>query len=265
VSVPVPYASSRLFAALATAVLTAVVATVAQQGFALLAVLVGALQLLALVCLLAARPPSPRGVAAVGVLTGGAADVVATSAHSLAPLAGVLGLSVLAAIVVQLARGVARARVTEAMAATLGAGVAVVALASLLVLHRQRDGADLVTLTALAAGAGLLTAAAINRFLPVPRLAAGLDRGGLALVVGTVAGAFVGVLGSARLLAMSRPPAALVAGSVALVAVLVDLAAAYAGATAGSSRPSNSFLVGGIAGLCAGAPLTYVLVELVAR
>lgn len=223
-----------------------------------LLVAVAVLQGLAIAGFVATRPPSARGVAVVGVATAVAADTIAARPlASLAPLAGVVGLSVLATVVVQLVRGVARARVTEAMASTLGLALATVALATLLVLRRQLDGAAQVIAYALAAGVALVVAAGVDLVLPKPPLAAEVHRGALALVLGTVAGALAGAV-AASPLSLSRPEAALFGGGVALVAVLVDLAGAYALAGA-EPLPSYAFLAGPLSAFVAAAPVAYLL------
>lgn len=226
-----------------------------------LVVVVAGLQVACIVGFAATRPPSARGVAAVGVLTAAAADLVASRpTASLAPLAGVVGLSVLATVVVQLIRGVARARVTEAMASTLGLAVATVALATLVVLRRQADGAAQVTGYAVAVGVALVVTAGLDLVLARPPL--GTDgRGALGLVGGTVAGALTA--GTVAPMSLSGGEAALVGGAVALVAVLIDLAAGYA--LAGEELPPCAFLAGPLSALVAAAPIAYLLGEMVGR
>ncbi len=212
--------------------------------------------------MMATDPPSPRAVAAVAIGTAAASDFLAAFATrpSLASLSGVLGLSVLATIVVQLARGVARARVTEAMAATLGLTVAVVSVAAILVLRRQYGGLEVVTAAAIAGGVGLMTARFVDFVLPVPHLAPGVAHGGLGIVIGSMTGTAAGAF-FASVPSLSAQAGAFFAWAVALVAVLADLAAAYAIASA-PTRPRYSFVAGPLMALVAVAPIAYVLASL---
>jgi hypothetical protein len=225
----------------------------------LLATVAGVQVVLVAGWLIATEPPGPGAVAAVALGTSAAADGLAAVATppSLAPLAGVVGLSVLATIVLQLARGVARARVTEAMAAGLGLAVAVASVAAILVLRRQHGGQEVVTAAAIAGGVALLTARFVDFVLPVPHLAPGVRHGGLGIVIGsmagTAAGAFFGNVPS-----LTPHATAFFAWAVALVAVLADLAAAYA-LSSTPRRPPYSFVAGPLMALVAIAPVAYLL------
>lgn len=264
-SVTTSRGSAWLLGALASAVLAGAILAGARLGALPLLIVVAALQALAIAGFLTTRPPSTRGVAVVALLTAAAADGLAAGlSTSLTPLAGVVGLSVLATVVVQLVRGVARARVTEAMASTLGLGMAVVALATLLVLRRRSGGEAIITVYALAGGVALLTAAGVDRVLPRPRVTAEVDHGWLAVVLGALVGVLVGAA-SARLSipALTRPHGALLGGSAALVAVLMSLVAAFAAAESGPSRPWYAFLAGPLLAFIAAAPLAYLLGQLV--
>ncbi len=242
-------------------VLASCVAGAAQLGTVALLIVVAMMQAVLLAGWLAvAQPPSPRGVVAIGASAAVAADLLAAfgSQASLTPLAWVLGLAVLATIVVQLARGVARARVTEAMAASLGAALAAVSVATLLVLLRQDAGAQVVTAAALAAAVAVLTARGVDRVLPVPHVAVGVERGGLGIILGSMTGTAATAFYAASTTSLTPRTGALLGWAVALVAVLADLAASYA-LIAAPSRPVYSFAAGPLVALTAAAPVAYLL------
>lgn len=249
----------------AVVVLAVAVGAAAQTSTLALLIVVALMQLVLLVGWLAiADPPSPRGVVAIGLGTAAAADAIAgfgTSA-SLDPLAAVLALAVLATIVVQLARGVARARVTEAMSASLGVAVGAVSVATLLVLLRQSGGTEAVTAAALAASVAVFTARCVDKVLPVPHVAAGVDRGGLGIILGSMAGTAATAFYASTVTSLNPQTGALLGWAVALVAVLADLAASYA-VLAAPSRPAYSFAAGPLVALTAAAPVAYLLKLLV--
>ncbi len=239
----------------------------ARLGSTALLVVVAAVQLLLFVgWFVVTAPPGPRGVAAVAGATAIAADAVAAFGPrpTLAPLAGILALSVAATMMVQLARGVARARVTEAMAATLVLGLAATSLASLLILARMHGGRAAVIAMALAAGAALITDRCVDLVLPVPHVAPGVDRGGLGVVLGSMVGTAVSAYYAASVTVLTPRTGALLGWAVALVAVLSDLGASYALVSA-PRRPAYSFVSGPLIALTAAAPIAYLLGLLVIK
>ncbi len=253
---------SWLVAAIVSAVLPAAVALAARLGARPLLIAVVVLQLLAVAAVLATRPPSPRAVAAVagGALV--AADVVAGRASSLAPLGGVVGLSVLATVVVQLTRGVARARVTEAMSSTLCVVLGTVALATLLVLERRPDGTAVIAAYGLACAVALVDVACLDRARP----AAGARRplvGATAIVLAGVATAALTGLLAPHHTSLSGLQAGLIGGSVALVAVVMDFGASMAGGVGVPDPPlslqSAAAAAAPLLGLVAAAPVAYLL------
>lgn len=235
-------------------------ATARLGALALLGVVVLAQVVTGLGWLLVTAPPSPRAVVAVGAGTALAADGLAAfdRGTTLAPLAGVLGLAVAATMILQLARGVARARVTEAMASSLGLAAMTVALSTLLVLARQHGGREVVTAGALAAGSALITARLVDLVLPVPHVAPGVDRGALGVVLGSMAGTAVSAYYAASGSVLTPRAGAILGWAVALVAVLADLAAAYALVSA-PRRPGFAFVVGPLVALTAAAPVAYLV------
>lgn len=237
------------------------VAGAAQLNTVALMVVAAIMQALLLVgWLMITDPPSPRGVVVIAVGTAVAADVLAAfgTQASLAPLAGVVGFAVVATILVQLARGVARARVTEAMSASLGAALAAVSVATLLVLMRQDGGPEAVTATALAAAVAVLTARCVDRVLPVPHVAIGVERGGLGIILGSMTGTAATAVYASTVVSLTPRGGALLGWAVALVAVLADLAASYVLIEA-APRSVYSFAAGPLVALTAAAPVAYLL------
>lgn len=251
--------------ALTVGLLAGAVGGAAQVSTVALLVVVALMQVVLLVGGLAvAHPPSPWGGAAIAIATSAAADLFAAFGRpaALSSLAAVVAFAVLATVVVQLSRGVARARVTEAMAACLGVALGAVSAATLLVLLRQHGGREAVTAAVLAAAVAVLTARCVDRVLPVPRVSPGIERGGLGIVLGSMAGA-AAAAGYASTATPATPlTAALVGWSVALVAVLSDLAACYALVTA-PARSAYTFAAGPLVALTAAAPVAYLLALMV--
>lgn len=183
------------------------------------------------------RPPAWRAVAVVAGAAAISADVVAClrAADGLSPLAVVLALAVVAALVAQLTRGVVRADVTDSIGWTLALSALVVGSATAIVLVAARPGS--AGLVPVAVGASV--AIAVTRFVDLvtvrPRLRPGLARGGVGLVVGVAfglaaAGAFTELTRSLRV------AAGVFIGVAAVVAVLADLGACYG--TEGTPAPS---------------------------
>jgi hypothetical protein len=264
----------------------------ARQGRYALLVVVAALQLGAILAFAATRPANTRGVVTIGLLVAAAADTVALHTRSLDPLAGVVGLSVLATIVVQLTRGVARARVTEAMAASVGLGLGVVAVATLLVLRGQSRGPTICSVAALAAGVAVLVTAVVDRVRARSAGTAGSDRRWGAWVIGSLAVAVIGALVTGAAAArvaepwLTRPHGAALGAAVGLAAALASLAA-HVGAAEAWERPAGigaggapdqhaagveapgrsvaSLVAGPLAAFVAAAPVAYLLAGLARR
>ena len=121
--------------------------------------------------------------------------VLVDDSNDLAPLAGVLGLAMLAALAHQIARS-QRVHVTESLASTLAIVVLVVSAAQLIALRGVEDGRDAVTTTLAAAAAAMVVGRVVDTVLPRPTLADAAHRGwiglGCALAAGAAAGAAVG-------------------------------------------------------------------------
>lgn len=211
----------------------------------------------------AVAPPSPLGVGVVAGGAGLAADVLAAfgRAADLAPLAAVLALAVIGTLVVQLARGVARTRLTESVSATLTLAVVVVAYATPLALVRQHSGTAAVVCYVAAVGIGVLLARLTDVVLARPRLAEGVDRGGLGIALGVLGGTAAAAGVGALIADVTALDGALLGCVIAFVAVLVDLAGCY-GTAAGTCRGRVAAALGPLLGFAAAAPVGYVVATL---
>jgi hypothetical protein len=115
-----------------------------------------------------------------------------------------------------------------------------------------------VTAAALATAVAVLTARTVDRALPVPHVAAGVDRGGLGIILGSMTGTAAATIYASTVTPLTPQAGALLGWAVALVAVLADLAASYA-LLAAPARPAYSFAAGPLVALTAAAPVAYLL------
>jgi hypothetical protein len=164
----------------------------------------------------AGAPGAPVG-SAVGAAAGVAATVsvaVRDDQRPLAPLAAVLGLVVLAALLHQLARRDGRDALTTSLAATTTLGVVAALGAGHLAAAQSKTGTPLVVAAVLAAAAVVATDAAslpsVHRPLPgAARALAGLALGAL---LGLLAGLWSGLgSGTGALVALGGAAVAMVA------------------------------------------------------
>jgi len=169
----------------------------------------------------------PTASLAVGTAAAVAADLVLVLPQrpELGGLLVVLGVGFLAAVLQQMLRTPRHALVDSLAGAALLL-TAVAALAALLLLGRSDEGRLVVT--ALAAGVALVVGHLVDQVLPRPRVAEGVPRGIVGVVVSVLAGAGVAFaargtadLGALRALLVG----AVVAGVVALVAVAASYVA----------------------------------------
>jgi hypothetical protein len=217
---------------LAPAVLALALAVASYVGVVPLAVGVLGVQVFLILGLLAlVDAPASGGGFLVAVGAAVAADtVVLLDDGEVGGLAGVLGLTVVAALLHQLTRK-NRSRVTESLADTLVCAVVAVA-AACLVAVRQLDGGDEAVRVALTAtAAALLLGRVGDRLAARPMLAVGSTRGWPGLLVALGAGVAAGVLSvGSGTDEVSTTQAALlglvVAATVAAADLAVDLGAA---------------------------------------
>ena len=169
--------------------------------------------------------PAATGAAVVAVGAAAAADaLVLLDDGEVDRVAGVVGLSLVAALLHQLVRR-SRSRVTESLADTLLAVVVVAGAACLLALAALDGGRELLLLGLGAAAAVLVVGRLTDRVLPGLVLATGATRSWPGLLLGLAAG-----IGAALLAAqvgetgVSTAAAALVGLAAALTVATADLA-----------------------------------------
>lgn len=163
-------------------------------------------------------------VAAAGAA---AADVALLRSHDHADvraIAGVLAALVGCAFVTQLARRDGRARLTEALTATVASGALAVAGAILLGVRGGRSGVDVVAIALVAAGVGVLI---VQRAVPL----------WASLPVGLCAGTGVGVLVARHASTVGSGSAAAI-GAVSAAVALATRAATLAFTPVTDSDPS---------------------------
>ena len=200
------------------------------------------------------------GSLAVGAAAAVAADLalVLPERAELGDVLVVLGLGFLAVALQQMFR-----RPRTDLVASLSGGLllitAVGALAALLLLGRDSEGAGWARAAVLTAGVALVAGHLVDLVLPRPRLAVGVPRGltGLAVAVlsGTAAAVAVAALGGSP----GLPAAALSGAVLATVAALVALCASYvvveATAAPADGTAHQPFPAWGLAVFQAGLPL----------
>jgi molybdopterin synthase sulfur carrier subunit len=181
------------------------------------------------------RTPGQAAGAVAAMLAAIAADVVLLNEvddASVRPLTVVLAALVVVAFVVQLARRDGRDRLTDALAATIGAGALCVTMASLLGVRGGADGGGVV-LIALAAVGSSLVVLALLLWLPVlPAVSrTALLTATLLIALGVGVGAGAGVAGGVS--GVSGGAGAVIAA----VATVLALTAAWLVVLAGDAVP----------------------------
>ena len=203
-------------ASLALVALLAVAALVGPVPVALVVAVVQVVLVLGVLALVEA--PGTEGALVVALGAALASDVLAVLDDGrLGGLAGIAGLSLVAALVHQLIRR-DRARVTESLADTLLAVVIVQALACLPALRATGDGRELTLLVLAAAAAAILVSRLADLALPRLVLVAGGSLTWLGLLL-----SFVAASAAAAGLTVAQPGVVTAGG-----AVLVGLAVAAA-------------------------------------
>lgn len=264
---PAPWAAataglaiSVLLYGAASAAVPLVVVTVLLSQAALIASWVGAM-----------GPGSPWGLVVPAAMTAVLADGVAVwwDDLSLEGLSLVGAFSFGAAVVVQFSRGKHRSNATLAMGECVALQLAMLSLATVVVLARTDNGEVTAAAVAAAAGAGVVLAQLSDAVTRKPAFHPGVPRGLLGVILGVTGGTAVGALvfaaaGNALDVSGGASPAALGAllgGVVALITVLVDVSSGYelvgravsAWPGAASKRRANSRKTGRFATL---PPLT---------
>jgi hypothetical protein len=199
-----------------------------QIGFTV--VIFGAQVFFVLAWTVASRPPSPRVVAVVGLLTA-AASCIAVNVPveaSLAPVGYVIAGGFGAAVIGQLALRGGRAGVTESLGVTMVVVIGVSAFAAFAVLSRQPLGDQVLLAALVAVGVGLVTARICDVIAPLPRISQQVPRGSTGVVAGAMAGTAAAAIAGGLVDGMSTLEGALAGMAAVLIAVVVDLGTGYA-------------------------------------
>lgn len=199
------------------------------------------------------------GLLVIGAGTAVTADTVLAVQEDpdLGPLAVVLALGFIAALVHQLTRSHPRRLATASLGGIALLAVLVSAMAAYLLLYRVTD-TTVYLVTIAATGGPLVVGHLVDLALPHPRIAPGVPRGLLGLVVSVGAAIAIAVL-------LSRPSglieglgAAIVGAVLGMVAALLAICASFIAA----ERPQRTWALPWLQALlplAAAAPIGYVL------
>lgn len=243
---------------------TAGVGVAARAPYA--AVILGVQALFVLSWTIAIRPPGPRVVAAVGLVTAAATDVAAIfpDRASLSLLAYAAAGGFVAGVIGQLVRKESRVRATESLSATLFVVVGVLSFATLIVLTRITVGTQAIVVSLTSTALSLLVARAMDAIVPYPRLAPQVPRGASGVVTGAMVGSVTGAVLGSLIQGFTPATGALLGFAAAFVAVLADLASGYAEASRElAGEPGSLWLVrhmqGPLVGFALAAPAAYLI------
>lgn len=216
---------SLLLQGVGAALVAGGLALVSLPGPVALLVGIAALQLvLVLGVLVLLDAPSGRAAFAIAVAAAAVGDtLVLTTDGTADALAGVLALSLVAALILQIARR-DRSRVTESLADTLLVALLVTSSACLIALRDLPGGREAVLVALAAAGTALLVGRAVDLVSAAPRLVPEATRGWPGLLVGLGAGVLAATVLAAAGSTFSGSRGALIGLAVAATAVCADLA-----------------------------------------
>ncbi len=200
------------------------------------------------------------GSLVIGAGTAVSADTVLAlqSEPDLGPLAAVLALAFVAAMLHQLTRSAPRRLATASLAGTSTLAVTLVALSADLALYRVTDGGAVYLATVVATGGAVVIGHLVDLALPVPRIAPGVPRGLLALLLSVGAGIAASVTLSDPSGLIDSLGAAILGAIVGLVSALLAVAASYVAA----DRPQESWSLPWLQALlplAGAAPIGYFL------
>lgn len=231
---------SLLLQGLGAALVAGGLAGLSIPGPAPLLVGVAVLQLfLVLGVLVLLDAPSSRGTFAIAAVAAAAGStMVLTSDGSVDALAGVLGLSLIAALVMQIARK-DRVGVTESLADTLLVGLLVTAATCFLAVRDRPGGDDAVLVGLAAAGTALLVGRLVDLFGGRPSLVPAATRGWPGLLLGLGAGVIAASVVARSGEALTSSHGALIGLAVAATALTADLAVDLAACEPRVGRPGS--------------------------
>lgn len=169
------------------------------------------------------------GSLVIGAGTAVTADTVLAVQEEpdLGPLAAVLAVTFVAAILHQLMRSPPRRLATASLAGIAMLAVTLLALSAFLLLYRVTDGSAVYDATIAATGGAVVVGHLVDLLLPVPRITPEIPRGLLALLLSVGAAIAASVLLSDPGDLLDSLGAAIVGAIVGLVSALLAVAASY--------------------------------------
>ncbi len=178
------------------------------------------------------RATGTRGYVGSLVIGAGTAVVSDTvlalqSAPDLGPLAAVLGLAFLAALVHQLSRSAPRRLATASLAGISFLAVILIAMSTLLLLYRITDGSEVYVAVVAATGGSIVVGHFVDLVLPLPRITPELPRGLTALLISVGAAIAAAVTLSGPINLIESLGAAIVGAILGLISALLAVAASY--------------------------------------
>ena len=200
------------------------------------------------------------GSLALGALAAVGADLamVLPERPELDWLLAVLGLGFLLAVVHQMTRPQPRRYLVASLAGVVLLVCSVAALAVLLAVARVDDGERAVQTAVLAVGAALLAGHLVDLVLPRPRIADGVPRGVLGLVVAVLAAVVVALLRRDGGELVDSLSAAVYGAALGGVAALMAVGASYVVVERGAASWALP-VVQAVLPLAAAAPVAYAL------
>lgn len=217
------------------------------------------------ICLIAAWAPASGTRGYLGSLIIGAGAAVAADTvlavqtdPDVGPLAAILGVVLIAALLHQLLRAVPRRLATASLAGIGTLAVILVAMSAYLLLYRVTDGSTVFLVTVAASGGAVVVGHLVDLLMPYPRITPGVPRGLLGLLLSVAAGVTAAVVLSGPSGLIEGLAAAIVGAILGLVSALLGIAGSYIAA----ERPQRNLslpVLQAILPLAGAAPIAYFL------
>lgn len=200
------------------------------------------------------------GALVIGAGTAVAADAVLAvqDEPDLGPLAAILAVAFIAAMLHQLSRSAPRRLATASLAGIGTLAVTVIALSVFLLLYRVTDGGSVYLVTIAATGGAVVVGHLVDLLLPYPRITPGVPRGLLALLLSVGAGVAAAVVLSDPNELTQGLGAAIVGAVLGLISALLAVAASFIAA----ERPQAGWTLPwlqAVLPLAGAAPIAYFL------
>lgn len=176
----------------------------------------------------------------------------------LAPLAAILALAFIAALLHQLSRSAPRRLATASLAGISALAVTLIAMSALLLLYRVTDGGQVYVAIVAATGGAVVVGHLVDMLLPIARITPAVPRGLFALLLSVGVAIAATVTLSAPEDLLDAVGAAIVGAIVGLISALLAVAASYIAAERRQFNWALPFLQA-ILPLAATAPVAYFL------